>query len=53
MFPHMRHIHKLEAEGESAVQSTQCDDDVEENGIGIVERDVLAEVGCDESSVCE
>lgn len=54
MLPQMRHIHKFpfEADGESEGQSTQREDDEDEvNGIGTVEREVFAEVGCDESSV--
>lgn len=53
MLPQIRQIHKLDVEGESGGQSTHWDEEVEEKGIGIVEREVLADVGCEESRVCE
>ena len=53
MLPQMRQIHKLDDDGESGGQSTHCEDDVEEKGIGIVEREVLADVGWEDRSVWE
>ena len=49
----MRHIHKLEFDGESDGQSKHCDDEEEVKGIGTGERDVFGDVGCDVIRVCE
>jgi len=53
MLPHMRQIQRFEVDGESEGQSTQWDWELEENGIGTVEREVLADVGWDDMRVCE
>ena len=45
----MRQIHKFALEGESSGQSTHWEEE-DEKGIGAEER---AEVGCEESRVCE
>lgn len=52
MFPQMRQIQRLDAESESAGQSKQRDDEGDAvNGMGTVEREVLADVGWEERRV--
>ena len=51
MLPQMRHIHRLELEGESEGQSKQWDDEEEVKGMGTEEREVFGDVGWDDSRV--
>lgn len=52
MLPHIRHIQRLEIEGESGGQSTHCDEGGVEKGMGTDDRE-FAEDGCEERRVWE
>ena len=54
MLPQMRQIQRFAAEGESGGQSKQREvEGAEVKGMGTVEREVLAEVGCEDMRVWE
>ena len=54
MLPQMRQIQRFVLEGESGGQSAHCEEvGVEVKGMGTVEREVLGEMGCEESRVWE